>query len=121
MPVSCCSSTWVTLFSTVSADAPGYAAPMLTLGSATSGYCATGSTRIDAMPARITAIVITQAKTGRLAKNLASMSVLLRGGLGFGGLGFGGLGLGGLGVGGLGVGGLGVTARLDLRRMHRHA
>src|SRR5436190_4889688 len=43
------------------------------------------------------------------------------GGLGLGGLGFGGLGFGGLGFGGLGLGGLGVTARLDLRRMHRHA
>src|SRR4051812_18054275 len=93
---------------------------MLTLGSATSGYCATGSTRIDAIPARITAIVITQANTGRLAKNLASMSVLLRGGLAVRRLGLGGLGLGRLGLGRLGLAGLGL-AWLDLGRMHRHA
>src|ERR1043165_2945262 len=77
---------------------------MLTLGSATSGYDATGSTRIDAMPARITEIVITQANTGRLAKNRASTSVVL--GRWVAGC---GLRLGGLGAG------------LDLGRTHRHA
>src|ERR1043165_5830105 len=55
---------------------------MLTLGSATSGYAAIGSARIEAMPARVTAIVITHANTGRLAKNRASTSALL--GFGFG-------------------------------------
>src|SRR5689334_12496550 len=82
---------------------------MLTLGSATSGYDAIGSTRIDATPARITAIVITQANTGRLAKNLASMSVVLGLCLRVGGLGRGRRRLGGLGPG------------LDLGRTHRHA
>src|SRR5262249_9059129 len=72
-PVSCCSSTWVTLFSTVSADAPGYPAEMLTLGSATSGYCATASASIAARPASMMTIEITLANTGRLAKTLASM------------------------------------------------
>src|SRR5262245_6566799 len=73
IPVSDCSSTWVTLFSTVSADAPGYPAEMFTLGVATSGYCATGSARIAATPARMMMIDITHANTGRLAKNRASM------------------------------------------------
>src|SRR5579862_2802172 len=45
------------------------------VGGATSGYCATGSARIDAIPASMITIEITHAKTGRLAKNLASMSV----------------------------------------------
>src|SRR5262245_46164454 len=107
---------------------------MLTLGSATSGYCATGSKRIDAMPARITEIVITQANTGRLAKNRASMSVVLGRcaaggrlglrGLGLRGLGLRGLGLRGLGLRGLGTGGRrfgGLGAELDLGRAHRHA
>src|SRR3569832_2268889 len=78
MPVSCCSSTWVTLFSTVSADAPTYEAEMFTLGGATSGYCATGSTMIEATPASMITIVITHAKTGRFAKNLASMVLVFR-------------------------------------------
>src|ERR1051325_5469365 len=77
---------------------------MLTLGSATSGYDATGSTRIDAMPARITEIVITQANTRRVAKNRASTPVVL--GRWVAGC---GLRLGGLGAG------------LDLGRTHRHA
>src|SRR5581483_3943602 len=46
---------------------------MFTLGGATSGYCATGSTRIDAVPSSMMTIEITHAKTGRCAKNLASM------------------------------------------------
>src|SRR3569833_145801 len=78
MPVSCCSSTWVTLFSTVSAAAPTYEAEMFTLGGATSGYCATGSTMIEATPASMITIVITLAKTGRFAKNLSSMVLVFR-------------------------------------------
>src|SRR3569833_4158807 len=77
-PVSCCSSTWVTLFSTVSADAPTYEAEMFTLGGATSGYCATGSTMIESTPASMITIVITHAKTGRFAKILASMVLVFR-------------------------------------------
>src|ERR1700760_773516 len=46
---------------------------MFTLGGATSGYCATGSTMIDAAPSSMMTIEITHAKTGRCAKNLASM------------------------------------------------
>src|SRR2546429_6569413 len=48
---------------------------MLTDGGATSGYCATGSARIDATPASMMTIEIPHANTGRLAKTLASMSV----------------------------------------------
>src|SRR5262245_20354071 len=48
---------------------------MFTLGGATSGYCAIGSPRIAATPASMITIEITQAKTGRFAKNLASMSL----------------------------------------------
>src|SRR6476619_6277884 len=53
---------------------------MFTLGGATSGYCAIGSARMDATPARMITIEITHAKTGRLAKNLASMSLPRSGG-----------------------------------------
>src|SRR5882672_3751941 len=95
---------------------------MFTLGSATSGYAATGSARIEAMPARITAIVITHANTGRLAKNRASTSALLclRLGLGRGtvGLGRGTVGLGRRTVDGLARRGGGLGRR-DLDRVHR--
>src|SRR4051812_41289623 len=89
---------------------------MLTLGSATSGYAATGSARIEAMPARITAIVITHANTGRLAKNRASTSALLglRVGPGRRRLGPGRRTLDGLARRGSGLG------RRDLDRVHRH-
>ena len=43
MPVSDCSMTCVTLFCSVSADAPGKFARTETCGGAMSGYCAIGS------------------------------------------------------------------------------
>src|SRR5678816_4273445 len=100
---------------------------MLRLGSATSGYAATGSARIEAMPARITAIVITHANTGRLAKNRASTSALLcfgsgrrRLGLGRRRIGFGRrIGLGRRTLDGLARRGGGLGRR-DLDRVHRH-
>src|SRR6185437_3419630 len=69
MPVSCCSITWVTEFCTVSADAPGKVAPMLTAGGAMFGYCSIGSVVIDSAPAIMMTIAITHAKTGRSIKN----------------------------------------------------
>src|SRR3569832_569489 len=73
MPVSCCSSTWVTLFSTVSADAPTYEAEMFTLGGATSGYCATGSTMNKTTPTNKNTNENTHTKTKRNTKNQTSM------------------------------------------------
>src|ERR1043165_4718493 len=93
---------------------------MLTLGSATSGYAATGSARIEATPARITAIVITHANTGRLAKNRASTSALLGFGFGRHRLGLGRrLGPGRRTLDGLARRGGGLGRR-DLDRVHRH-
>src|SRR5260221_3738619 len=63
--------TCVTVFSTVFADAPGYVALIWIDGGAMVGYCATGSWKIDAMPASIRMIAITHAKIGRSIKNLA--------------------------------------------------
>src|SRR2546423_7616034 len=64
MPVSCCSITWVTEFCTVSADAPGKVALMLTAGGAMFGYCSIGSAVIDSAPASMMTIAITHANTG---------------------------------------------------------
>src|SRR6476660_389078 len=69
MPVSCCSITCVTEFLTVSADAPGKVAPILTAGGAMLGYCSIGSVVIDKAPAIMMTIAITHAKTGRSMKN----------------------------------------------------
>ena len=67
-PVICCSRTWMTLDSSVSADAPGYTAPTLICGGATLGYCATGSVVIAATPASMIAMAMTHAKIGRWTK-----------------------------------------------------
>src|SRR6478672_7614859 len=90
---------------------------MFTLGGATLGYCATGSTRIDAAPASMITIEITHANTGRLAKNLASMSVPRSGGAS------GRTARGGAGPDGCGARPCGTRpgAGSELRRMHRHA
>ena len=60
----------MTLFWSVSADAPGIEAWMLTCGGAMSGYCATGSAVIEPIPASMMMIAITQAKIGRSMKIL---------------------------------------------------
>ena len=61
----------MTEFSTVSADAPVYCAPMVTRGGAISGYCSKGSVLIDKAPASMMTMAMTQAKMGRLMKNCA--------------------------------------------------
>ncbi len=60
----------MTLFSTVSADAPVYVVEILMVGGAISGYWATGNDIIEPIPASIIIIEITQANIGRLIKNL---------------------------------------------------
>jgi hypothetical protein len=70
MPVRLCSITCAMVFSTVSAEAPGYVAEMATCGGAMFGYWATGSERIASKPAPITRMDSTHANTGRSMKNL---------------------------------------------------
>jgi hypothetical protein len=69
MPLICCSMICVTEFSTVSAEAPVYWAPMVTRGGAISGYCSSGSSLIDKAPASMMMMAMTHAKMGRLMKN----------------------------------------------------
>src|SRR6201986_5604258 len=64
-PVICCSITCVTVFSTVLADAPGYVALIWIAGGAIVGYCATGSVKIDAIPASIRMTAHKHAQTDR--------------------------------------------------------
>ena len=70
MPFSFCSMTWVTVSCTVWAEAPGYTALMVICGGAIGGYWETGSVLIASRPASMTMMAITQAKIGRLMKNL---------------------------------------------------
>lgn len=60
---------WVTEFSTVSAEAPVYCAPMVTRGGAMSGYCSSGSVKMDSAPPSMMTMAMTHAKMGRLMKN----------------------------------------------------
>src|SRR5436190_6516929 len=62
-----------TVCSTVVADAPGYTACTVTTGGAISGYCATGSARMDASPAMMKNVAITAAKMGRSMKKRENM------------------------------------------------
>ena len=71
MPVRLCSITCVTEFSTVSADAPGYVAEIVTDGGATFGYCSMGSEVIANTPAIIVIIASTHANTGLSIKKRA--------------------------------------------------
>ena len=66
-----CSMIWVTLFSMVCAEAPGYLVVIRTDGGATSGYWEMGSLRTEIAPASMMTMAITQAKMGRSIKNLA--------------------------------------------------
>src|SRR5688500_6358690 len=74
-----CSITWVTVASSVAADAPGYVAMTLTPSGAIDGYCETGNFKIDSTPASITTIAITHAKIGRSMKNFAIVHCPARG------------------------------------------
>ena len=71
MPLSCCSMICVTEFSTVSAEAPVYCAPIVTRGGAMSGYCSSGRVNRDKAPASMVTMANTHAKMGRLIKNCA--------------------------------------------------
>src|SRR5690606_33833005 len=66
-----CSITWVTVFSSVCADAPGYVALIVIAGGAIAGYCDTGSVVTESAPASMMMIAITHAKIGRSMKNRA--------------------------------------------------
>src|SRR5688572_5841839 len=56
--------TWVTVPSTVCADAPGYVALTRIDGGAMEGYCSIGNPKMLRPPASMITIAITQAKTG---------------------------------------------------------
>ena len=68
MPLSFCSTIWVTVSCTVCAEAPGYIALMVICGGAIGGYWETGRVLIDKRPASMIMMAITQAKIGRLMK-----------------------------------------------------
>src|SRR5690606_21530227 len=68
MPVSCCSMTWVTALSVVSALAPGYDADTVTCGGAMLGYDSMPKPLIASTPPSVIRIAMTQAKTGWLMK-----------------------------------------------------
>ena len=68
-PVICCSMICVTVFSTVSAEAPGYVESMAIEGGAIGGYCDMGNLKIANPPPTIMMMAITHAKTGRSRKN----------------------------------------------------
>ena len=79
-PVIFCSMSWVTLFSTVSAEAPGYEASIEIEGGAMGGYWETERFLIASRPRVINAMEMTQAKTGRLRKKRDNMVGSRRGG-----------------------------------------
>ena len=68
--------TWVTVSCTVWAEAPGYMALMVICGGAIGGYWETGRVLIASRPASMTMMAITQAKIGRLMKNLGMERLL---------------------------------------------
>ncbi len=72
-PVIFCSMICVTVFSTVSADAPGKKASMAMAGGAMGGYCATGICQIASRPTVMIIMAMTQANTGRSRKNFESI------------------------------------------------
>ena len=69
-PDSCSSIGAATVRVSVSLEAPGYVAVMITVGGAISGYCATGKPRTAIRPAMTIVMEMTAAKIGRLMKNL---------------------------------------------------
>src|SRR5207302_5539333 len=69
-PLICCSIGAATVSATTLALAPGYDADTSTVGGAISGYCAIGSVMSAMPPARVITIDSTEAKIGRLMKNL---------------------------------------------------
>ncbi len=71
MPLSFCSMIWVTVSSSVSAEAPGYLAEMVTTGGAMRGYWATGRRKREMPPASMIRMAMTHAKTGRSIKKRA--------------------------------------------------
>src|SRR5690242_1520553 len=71
-------TTWLsigcaTVVSTTAADAPGYVVVTETCGGTMSGYCATGITKIDNIPAIVVTIAMTAASRGRCTKMLESI------------------------------------------------
>src|SRR5262245_45767896 len=69
-PLTCCSMGAATVSATTCALAPGYAADTSTVGGVISGYCATGRVNSAMLPPRTMTIDSTEAKIGRLMKNL---------------------------------------------------
>src|SRR5215469_18893312 len=67
-PFTSCSIGVATVSDSTCADAPGYAARILTVGGAMSGYSETGSERCTITPAMVRMIDSTAAKIGRSMK-----------------------------------------------------
>src|SRR5689334_15962261 len=71
-------TTWLsigcaTVASTTAAEAPGYVVVTETCGGTMSGYCATGITKMDRMPAIVVTMAMTAASRGRWTKTLESI------------------------------------------------
>src|SRR5512143_1339128 len=71
MPFIFCSTTCVTVSSTVFAEAPGYMALMAIWGGAIAGYWETGSLKMASPPASMMTMAMTHAKMGRSMKKRA--------------------------------------------------
>ena len=65
-----------TVFDSVSALAPGYEAVIVTVGGAICGYCAIGNLNAAASPASTIIMDSTEAKMGRVIKNLVMSFIL---------------------------------------------
>src|SRR5689334_19144878 len=101
-----CSMTWVTVSSSVRAEAPGKIAVTVIAGGAMAGYCDTGSFRIERTPAIMMMIASTHAKIGRSMKNLAmAWSSPAQGAFGLAAAGADAAGAGAAGAGAAGAGG----------------
>src|SRR5689334_5572322 len=77
-PLTCCSMGAATVSATTLALAPGYDADTSTVGGVISGYWAIGSVISAMPPPRVMTIDSTEAKIGRLIKNLEN-TILVRG------------------------------------------
>src|SRR5471030_1733224 len=69
-PLTCCSMGAATVSATTCALAPGYDADTSTVGGVISGYCATGKVNSAMVPPSTITMDSTEAKIGRLMKNL---------------------------------------------------
>jgi len=71
-PLSCSSSSVVTISSTTSAPAPMYCVEICTWGGTKGGYWEMGNTSMATTPARTMRIAMAEAKMGRVIKKTSS-------------------------------------------------